>query len=596
MKKLAVFCLLIFLGVISEATSPKGVILVLVDDIGYGDINVLEPTAGLSTPHLDRLYGESVRFTDFHVGTTCSPSRGSLMTGRYINAGGVQYTIAGRSVLFENEQTMADVFKANGWSTGIFGKWHLGDGYPYLPRFRGFETSVIHGGGGVGQMPDYWGNDYYFDKKFDGSAAVPDVYFENGKPVTADAFCTDYWFKRAKEFIKSSLKADKKFFCYLPTNAAHSPFNAPHGGKPGFDGLIENLDLNMGGLEEFLIDEGIRDDVLLIFTTDNGTTGSREGGLRGRKGSCYDGGHCVPCFWRWRNGGIGGSVATAKDVESLTVIADFLPTFIEMFALRRPAGGLPLHGVSMKEMLLNPQYQPVERSWVVDTQRGAHLRKWRNTTVLRDVVVDGSITRKWRLVRTKDNGAFEVYDSQSDRGQKNNLLKSHAELASRVVAELSEVYEAWWREISPGQVQFPPMVLGVMEEDVLFSHDWIGEDMAPWNPNLIKKAASGSRTSYVRFAKDGRYRFELRRWPREEGSAIKTADKSGEGKALSEITAAILTVEGVGEWRTAVKDHDSAAIFEVDAKAGHFAKVVSAFVDADNAIVCGAYYIYVRRL
>ena len=506
------------------------------------------------------------------------------------------HTIAGRSRLFENEQTMADVFQANGWSTGIFGKWHLGDGYPYLPRYRGFEKTVIHGGGGVGQGPDYWGNDYYSIKKYDGSPAVPDVYFENGKPVTADAICTDYWFKRAQEFIRDSLGANKRFFCYLPLNAAHGPFNAPHGGKPGFDGLIENIDVNMGRLDEFLAKEGLRDDVLLIWTTDNGTAGPRAGGLRGKKGSMYDGGHRVPCFWRWKNGGVGGTAEKARDVDALTVVADFLPTFIDMFALKKPEGGQPLHGMSLKEMALNPEYKPKSRIWVVDTQRGAHLVKWKNAQVMQDVVDDGRITRKWRLVRHQEGGDFEVYDSLDDRGQGADLMKSSAELSAKVVRELSAVYEEWWKEISPGQEDFPPVVLGVQEEDVLFSHDWIGEGMTPWNPQMVMKAVKGSRTSSVRFEKDGRYRFELRRWPQEEGSAIKSADKTGKGKALKSITSAQLSIEGLGEWKTGVKDGDAAAVFEADIKAGKPTKLTSAFTDADGIVVCGAYYIYVRRL
>jgi len=589
-----------FLSVIfcidASAVLPKGVVLILIDDIGYGDVNVLDPSAGLITPHLDKLYGESVRFTDFHVATTCSPTRGSLMTGRYVNAGGVIHTIAGRSLLFEDEQTMAEVFKANGWTTGIFGKWHLGDGYPYLPRFRGFDKSVIHGGGGVGQGPDYWGNDYYSIKKYDGSPAVPDVYFENGRPVKADAFCTDYWFKRAEGFIQDSLKSGRRFFCYLPTNAAHAPCNAPFGGKPGFDGLIENIDVNMGRLEEFLAKEGIRDDVLLIWTTDNGTAGKRSGGLKGKKGSHYDGGHRVPCFWRWKNGGIAGSADKARDVNSLTAVADILPTFIDMFDLRKPQGGKPLQGVSIKEMALNPDYAPKSRTWVVDTQRDAYLEKWKHMEVMQDIVKDGRIEHKWRLVRNKDGGDFEVYDCIDDRAQNLNLMKTSAEVSEGVVKELSAVYDEWWNEISPGQKSFPPLVLGVMDEDILFSHDWIGEGMTPWNPNMVMKAAKGSRTSSVRFEKDGRYRFELRRWPREEGSAIITADKTGKGRALKDIVSAQLKIKDLGEWDAKVESDDVGAAFEVDIKAGVQTELSSAFVDADGAVVCGAYYIYVKRL
>jgi len=575
---------------------PKGVILVLIDDIGYGDINALEPS-DLRTPQLDRLHGESVRFTDFHVGTTCSPTRGSLMTGRHVNAGGVFHTIAGRSRLLEGEQTMAEVFKANGWRTGIFGKWHLGDGYPYFPRYRGFEVAVIHGGGGVGQQPDYWGNDYYAKKKYDGSSAVADVYFENGQEVASDEFCTDYWFKRAQEFIKDSISKKKRFFCYLPTNAAHGPTNAPYGGKPGFDGLIENIDVNMARLDAFLEQEGLKDDILLIFTTDNGTAGkNRQGGLRGKKGSHYEGGHNVPCFWRWKNGGIGGAPESARDVNSLTAVADFLPTFIDMFELKKPRGGKPLHGISIKEMALNPDYTPQPRSWVVDTQRDAFLTKWKNTSVLQDVIKEGKIEHKWRLVRGGENGKFEVYDFAGDRAQQKDLIKDQAEISEAVVKELSGVYDAWWADISAGQDPFPPAVLGVADEDVLFSHDWFGEGMTPWNQNQILAAAKGSRKSSVRFDKSGRYRFEMRRWPREEGSPIVASDKTGKGKALKSIQKAQLDIEGTGTWSKEVKADDAGIVFDADVKAGAQTTLTSAFLDAEGQVVCGAYYIYVRRL
>ncbi len=579
-----------------RGAQPKGVILVMIDDIGYGDINALE-SSDLQTPQLDKLYGESVRFTDFHVGTTCSPTRGSLMTGRYVNAGGVFHTIASRSRLMEGEQTMAEIFKANGWATGIFGKWHLGEGYPYSPRYRGFEVEVIHGGGGVGQQPDYWGNDYYTGVSYDGSPATADVYLENGKDVTADEFCTDYWFKRAIGFIKDSVIRNKPFFCYLPPNAAHDPFHAPHGGKPGFDGLIENIDVNMGRLDEFLAAEGLKDDVLVIFTTDNGTAGDkRMGGLKGKKGSHYDGGHNVPCFWRWKNGGIGGSEQRARDVSSLTAVADFLPTFIDLFGLKKPAGGQPLHGISLKEMVLNPGYQPQPRTWVVDTQRDARLIKWKKTAVLQDVVAEGKIIRKWRLVRDREAGPFEVYDFAGDRAQKKDLLKDQAELAASVIKALSPVYDEWWSAVSAGQEPFPPSVLGVAEEDILFSHDWAGEGMTPWNQRQIMDAAKGSRCSPVRFDKSGRYRFELRRWPREEGSAIVASDKTGKGKALKAITKAQLDIEGTGTWSKEVESGDACTVFEVDVKAGKQTELTSAFLDAEDKVICGAYYIYVKRL
>jgi hypothetical protein len=232
----------------------------------------------------------------------------------------------------------------------------------------------------------------------------------------------------------------------------------------------------------------------------------------------------------------------------------------------------------------------------VDTQRNAFLAKWKNTAVLQDVVDNGKIKHKWRLIRGKDGGRFEVYDVAEDRAQTKDLMKDQAEVSAAVIKELSGVYDNWWTEISAGQEAFPPSVLGVADEDVLFSHDWFGEGMTPWNQGQIKSAAKGSRVSSVRFEKSGRYRFELRRWPREEGSAITASDKSGKGKALKSITKAQLDIEGAGSWSKEVKSGDSCTLFEADIKAGPQTTLTSAFMDADGKIICGAYYIYIRRL
>ena len=193
--------------------APPNVVLVVTDDQGYGDLGC-HGNPILRTPNLDALYRRSVRLTDFHVGPTCAPTRASLMTGRYCNRTGVWHTIMGRSLLRRDEVTMADVFAAGGYRTGIFGKWHLGDNYPYRPQDRGFHEVLIHGGGGVGQTPDAWGNDYF-----------DDTYLHNGTPEKFSGYCTDVWFDGAMRFIEDN--RDRPFFAYLATNAPHSPYRVP---------------------------------------------------------------------------------------------------------------------------------------------------------------------------------------------------------------------------------------------------------------------------------------------------------------------------------------------------------------------------------
>ena len=193
-----------------QSARPPNVILVMTDDQGYGDIGALGNTM-IETPNLDQFHSKSVRLTNYHVDPTCSPTRSALLSGRYSTRTGVWHTVMGRSIMNTSELTMAEVFAANGYRTGMYGKWHLGDNYPSRPQDQGFHETFYHGGGGVGQGPDYWGNDYF-----------DDTYFRDAQPEKVSGYCTDVWFDNALSFIEKS--KDQPFFAYLPTNAAHRAF------------------------------------------------------------------------------------------------------------------------------------------------------------------------------------------------------------------------------------------------------------------------------------------------------------------------------------------------------------------------------------
>jgi len=185
-----------------EASDRRPNVLVIVtDDQGYGDVGA-HGNERIATEHLDRLHGEAVRLTDFHVDPTCSPTRSALLTGRYSTRTGVWHTIMGRSLLDEDEETLAEVLRANGYRTGMFGKWHLGDNWPQRPQDQGFEHVVWHHGGGVGQGPDYWGNDYF-----------DDTYEVNGEWRQFEGYCTDVWFEEAAKFVEA--EDERPFFAYL---------------------------------------------------------------------------------------------------------------------------------------------------------------------------------------------------------------------------------------------------------------------------------------------------------------------------------------------------------------------------------------------
>jgi len=328
---------------VSSKTKSKkqpNVIIVITDDQGYGDLGA-HGNPLVKTPALDKFHDESVRLTDFHVGPTCAPSRSGLMTGRYANRVGVWHTIGGVSILRKEEVTMAEVFKNNGYETAMFGKWHLGDVYPSRPQDKGFNYTVAHGGGGVGQTPDYWNNDYF-----------DDVYLKNGVPTQYKGYCTDVWFNEAIKYIEE--QKDKPFFAYISTNAPHLPYNVPEEyynqykdlDIPEFQkifyGMITNVDDNFAKLQQKLKELKIDDNTIVIFMTDNGTASGYKtvdgklygfnAGMKGTKNSEYEGGHRVPFFISYPNMNIKGG----KDINELTAHIDVLPTLASLCNIDLP--------------------------------------------------------------------------------------------------------------------------------------------------------------------------------------------------------------------------------------------------------------------
>ena len=181
----------------------------MTDDQGYGDVGA-HGNSMIKTPNIDKLHGESVRLTNYHVDPTCAPTRSALLTGRYSSRTAFGTPLWGVRSSHEDETMVSNVFADAGYATGFFGKWHLGDNYPHRPEDRGFQEVVRHGGGGVQQTPDYWGNDYF-----------DDTYWHNSDPTHYDGYCTDVFFREGMRFIEEN--KDEPFFAYIPTNAPHGP-------------------------------------------------------------------------------------------------------------------------------------------------------------------------------------------------------------------------------------------------------------------------------------------------------------------------------------------------------------------------------------
>ena len=546
------------------------VVLVITDDQGYGDLGC-HGNSIIKTPNLDRLYAESLRLTDFHVGPTCSPTRAALMTGRYCNRTGVWHTIMGRSLLRKDEMTMADAFGANGYRTGIFGKWHLGDNFPFRPSDRGFQEALVHRGGGVGQGPDYWGNDY-----------SDDTYFHNGVARKYQGYCTDIWFDGAMRFIENN--RNRPFFVYLTTNAPHGPYNVPerysemYEGQDvpnaNFYGMITNIDENMGRLTRQLRELDLEDDTILIFMTDNGTAAGFRGGkgfnarMRGTKGSEYDGGHRVPCFVRWPAGGMTGG----RDVNRLTAHIDLLPTLIGLCELKPPRS-IRFDGADITPLLRGRDEAFGERIIVTDSQRIEHPQKWRKSAVMTD---------RWRLVNGK-----ELYDIEEDPGQRKDIADRHPE----TVNKLRDAYERWWEDVSERFDEYCRIVLGSSHENPtrLMSHDWHGPRV-PWSQHAVRNGAEGNGFWAVDVARDGRYELELRRWPKEVDAPI--TDAVDGGKAIDAATARI-KIGGI-ELSKPIEANARGVLFQTHLKAGP-ARLQTWFSD-DAGNSRGAYYVYVKRL
>lgn len=425
------------LRVLAAGQLPN-IIIVMPDDIGYGDFACLGNPV-IRTPAIDAFWKESVRFTNFHASPTCAPTRAALMTGRHEFKNGVTHTILERERLTLKATTLAQILKSRGYATGIFGKWHLGDEPDHWPTRRGFDEMLIHGAGGIGQTypgscGDAPGNQY-----------ENPALLHNGEFIKTEGYCTDLFFTHAIEWMDEKLDKGIPFFACITPNAAHGPLQCPDeyvahykskvpDNAAKFFGMIENIDDNFARMLAKLDEWGIAPKTLVIFMTDNGGTAGVQvfnAGMRGAKGTPYQGGTRVPSFWRWPEKFAGG-----RDVAALTAHLDIFPTLAEIAGATLTGDAkAQVEGRSLLPLLTDPKAEWPDRVLMTHVGRWPHGRaedwKFRNCSV-RD--------RRFTLV----NNA-ELYDLPADPGEKTNVIDAHPE----VVAKLRAAYEQWWREVQP---------------------------------------------------------------------------------------------------------------------------------------------------
>ncbi|MBC8375909.1 MAG: arylsulfatase [FCB group bacterium] len=564
-------------SLLAGKSMQPNVILILTDDQGYGELGCTGNTV-IKTPFLDQMYAESSRLNDFHVNSVCSPSRAAILSGKYSSHVGIWHTVGGREILNRDETLMPQLFQANGYRTQMVGKWHLGDNYPYRPEDRGFDEVFRIGGGSPGQVPDYWGNGIF------------DLHYWNGKKWRpSKGFCTDVQFDATMKFIKDSGK--NPFFCYLATTAVHAPIGAPDEYLEMYKDLPEpvqkfyamttNVDTNVGRLRKFLKQNKLDDNTILIFMTDNGSACDKKdkyklhnGGMRGKKGSTYDGGHRVPCFIHWPAGGI----SRGMDIEELTAHIDLLPTLMDACGLER-GPEIQSDGRSLLELLKGKSKTWSDRTLVTESKVKKRAEMYASAAIM---------TEQWRLV---DKGR-QLYDIEKDPGQKQDLATSHPQ----IVEQLQTDYQSWYQSVEEGFSPINRIVVGAPEENPtrltcmdVYPVEGANAGKIVWNQSQLLKGNRNHGRWLLEVAKTGEYEFELRRWPVESGLKFSQAPRKAKKVIYTEAHLKI----GDREQRRPVDMNESSVKFSMKLDQGPLE--LEALLFEKGGEITSAYYVEILK-
>ena len=598
---------LFLLSIAFTVFGKPNVLIIMTDDQGYPEVSA-HGNPVLQTPNLDRLHGQSLRLSDYHVAPMCTPTRGQLLTGLDAARNGAVNVSSGRALLRAEVSTIADFYGEAGYSTGVFGKWHLGANYPYRPQDRGFQESVWYPSSSIPSVPAYWGNDYF-----------DDVYMHNGKEKQFKGYCTDVFFDEAKRFMSESAKQKKPFLCYLATNTPHGPFIPKEEDRKAiadvlaqsqFDhlnealkrrlslylGMIRNIDWNMGKLMKFLDDEGLTDDTILIFKTDNGSLLGPQyfnAGMRGKKTEIWEGGHRVPCFIRWPKGGLG----KPRDVGGLTQVQDVLPTLLDLCQIK-PSKKTAFDGMSLAPILKGKTRVSEDRILVINYSRMPGFSNYPSPHSQTQMRADQAavLWRRWRLLEDR-----ELYNLESDPMQQKNVINQHPE----VVTKMRQHLYAWWDGVKHLANEEQRIIVGTKYENPtkLSATEWL--DVFIDQQGQILRGVQKSGYWLIDVARAGKYEIELRRWPKESEGTINGTLPDGTGNALP-ITQAMLYLSGHNHLEIAqkrsyrfegltkpVREGDKAITFTMNLKKGPTA--LHTWFQGRNNTMLSAYYVYLNR-
>ena len=490
MKKIHLFTILfiVFLIGCEKNRTPPNVILIITDDQGYGDLN-FNGNPNIITPALDNFAAESVRFNNFYVSPVCAPTRSSLMTGRYSLRTGVRDTYNGGAIMASSEVTLAEMLKQANFTTGIFGKWHLGDNYPSRPSDQGFDESLIHLAGGMGQVGDFTN---YFKK--DTSYFDP-ILWHNNEQKPYQGYCSDIFTENAIEFIEKN--KNNPFFCYLSFNAPHNPLQVPDeyyqiykniDPTEGIDpnlipnekineqtkentrkvyAMVTNIDDNLKKLFSKVEELGIKENTIVIFMTDNGPQHARYvAGMKGRKTSVYNGGIRVPFYFRYPN-----EFSGDKEVDQMTAHIDLLPTLSKLCGTRIPED----RKIDGRNFIpsIEGKIQPERSFFSYWTRKYPEL--FNNIALQRG---------QFKLVGKTDYDSeienFQLYDTNKDPFEKNNLM---AQKKSIGLSLKEEMHQTFLELVNSENLKNPPrIILGSdFENPVYLNRNDAGGQRAVWN-------------------------------------------------------------------------------------------------------------------
>ena len=516
----------LFTGVLSQlfavatlAAERPNVIVIMSDDQGGGDYGFMGNDV-IQTPELDAMRQRSGLLSRFYVSPVCAPTRASLMTGRYNYRTRCIDTFVGRAMMDSEEVTLAEFLGEAGYRTGIYGKWHLGDNYPLRAMDQGFQDSLVHRGGGIGQPSDPIGAE--------GKYTDPTL-FKNGVETPMKGYCTDIYFDAALEFISQSVKDGQNFFTYIATNAPHGPFHDvppklyeeylqadfssilvqklnPERRKQEHDKLariaamITNIDENVGRLFRELDALGIRENTIVVYLNDNGPNTMRfVGDMRGMKTNVDDGGIRSPLLFHWP-----AKVAAGQTSDMLCAHIDVLPTILDACDVAVPSGH-KIDGRSFLPLLTGDDANWPNRQVVLQTHRGNVPQRFHHFALHE---------HPWKLVHPSGFGKesfdgepkLQLYNLSTDPRQQNDIAENYPD----VVRRLKAGYENWFADVSSSRIDNyapPRIVIGTPHEEqsVLTRQDWrhtAGENRAP-NSNgfwLLEAMEPGSYDVELIFA------------------------------------------------------------------------------------------------